>query len=119
MSYIAALIIMTVKNELKAFTMMVNLLNRESLLNDFYQFNMNKINLEFETFMYLLSVRLPELHSKLKVSNLSCHIFLFEWIITLYSNIFNLDLCARIWDSILFHGEFYVIKIALAICQCV
>jgi len=119
MSYIAAAIILSMKNELKAFTIMANLLGRENMLNEFYQFNMTKVNVEFETFLYLLSERMPELHQKLQQLNLSCHIFLFEWIVTMYSNIFDLDFAIRIWDNILFHGEYFTIKVALAICQCV
>ena len=119
MSYIAALIVVAMKNELKAFTIMANLLGRENMLNDFYQFDMTKVNAEFDTFMQLLSERMPEFHQKLQHMNLSCHIFLFEWIVTMYSNIFKLDFSIRIWDNILFHGEYFTIKFALAICQCV
>jgi hypothetical protein len=43
--------------------------------------------------------------------------FLFEWVITLYANSFEIDLCAVLWDQIFFFGQHHILKIAIAICQ--
>ena len=58
------------------------------------------------------------MHKKMQNENILCEIFLFEWIIAVYSNILDRDFCLRLWDSILFHGEYYIIKVAIAICHC-
>ena len=62
---------------------------------------------------------MPSLHSKFIETNITCNIFLFEWVIAMYSNILDIKACSRIWDNILFHGEYYIIKVALAICSCI
>lgn len=41
--------------------------------------------------------------------------FLFEWVIALFSNIFSLDVSSRLWDSYLFHGDHFLMKICIAI----
>ena len=46
---------------------------------------------------------------------LSCSIFLFEWIVTLFSNVLELDISARIWDNYFFYGDYYLMKVCLAI----
>ena len=58
------------------------------------------------------------MHKKMQNENILCEIFLFEWIIAVYSNILDRDFCLRLWDNILFHGEYYIIKVAIAICHC-
>lgn len=34
----------------------------------------------------------------------------------LFSNIFSLETSARIWDQYLYHGDFFLVKVAIAIC---
>ena len=49
-------------------------------------------------------------------TQISCSIFLFEWVVAAYSNIFSMDLASRIWDNFFYFGEFYIVKCALTIC---
>jgi Rab-GTPase-TBC domain len=49
---------------------------------------------------------------------LQCSVFLFEWVVTVYSNIFPLSISARLWDSWLLYGEFFFIKVCLGVCLC-
>ena len=119
MSYVAASILLHYNDELETFKCLANLLNREDMLYNFYSFDMEKVNVVFHIFMRLLSEKLPELSEVFVSTGISCSIFLFEWIIAMYSNIFQLDLSSRIWDSILYFGEFYIMKTALAICVCI
>jgi hypothetical protein len=43
---------------------------------------------------------------------------LFEWVVAIYSNILPLSLSARIWDSWLFHGDVFFLRVCLAVCLC-
>ena len=83
--------------ELETFSCFANLMNRD-LLFHFYSFDTEKINIFFHMFLRSLKERLPKMHNLFKVTSLSCSVFLFEWIVTLYSNIFSLEISARIWD---------------------
>jgi hypothetical protein len=47
--------------------------------------------------------------------NLTVSIFLFPWIMCIFSNTFPLDLSARIWDSYFLYGDWYLMKVCLAI----
>ncbi|TNV73455.1 hypothetical protein FGO68_gene16015 [Halteria grandinella] len=120
MSYVAGcLLIFSTEqgSEKEAFRSFANLMNRE-LLFTFYSFDMERVNVVFHVFMNLMRDRLPKLYGVFKATNISCSIFLFEWIVALYSNIFALETSARLWDSYLFHGDYFMIKVALAICCC-
>ena len=77
---------------------------------------MDQVHKIFDLFMNLLSKRLPDLHKLLEGSGMGCSLFLHEWVVCLYSNILPEDMCQRIWDNILFYGEYFIIKSALAIC---
>jgi Rab-GTPase-TBC domain len=92
-------------------------MNRE-LLFTFYSFDMERVNVVFHVFMVMMKDRLPKLHGAFKATNISCSIFLFEWIVALFSNIFPLETSARLWDAYLFFGDFYLLKIAIGICYC-
>ena len=91
------------------------MMNRD-LLFTFYSFDMEKVNIVFHVFMQLMRERLPKLHTSFKQTNLTCSVFLFEWIVALYSNIFSLEISSRIWDSYLYYGDYFLVKVAIAIC---
>jgi hypothetical protein len=118
MSYVAGLILLHCEGQEKtAFKCFANLMNRE-LLFTFYSFEMERVNVIFHVFMTLMRDRLPKLYANFKQTNISCSIFLFEWIVALYSNIFPLETSARLWDQYLYHGDFFLVRVAIAICLC-
>lgn len=120
MSYVAGCLLIYSTDggsEKEAFRAFANLMNRD-LLFTFYSFDMERVNVIFHVFMTLMRDRLPKLHGVFKQTNISCSIFLFEWIVALFSNIFPLETSARLWDSYLYFGDFYLLKVAIAICAC-
>ena len=94
-------------------------MNREDMLFNFYSFDMDKVNVIFHIFMRLMKEKLPKLHEIFLMTGLSCSIFLFEWVVAVYSNIFGLDMSSRIWDNFFYFGDFFILKTALAICYCI
>jgi len=36
----------------------------------------------------------------------------------MYSNIFTLEVSSRLWDQYLYHGDYFLMKVAIAVCQC-
>ena len=44
--------------------------------------------------------------------------FLFEWVVALFSNILKLETSSRIWDSYFLYGDSFLMKVCLAICAC-
>ena len=59
----------------------------------------------------------PLVYRNLKENDATCRMFLFEWIITLFANSFDIDLCAILWDQVLFFGKHHILRVAVGICQ--
>jgi len=114
MSYIAGSLLMHTGDEYLGFRCFANLINRYTLYN-FYSFDMPKVNVFFHCFVRLLKERVPRLAQLMGELQIQCSVFLFEWVIALFSNIFSLEVSARLWDSYLFYGDPYLMKVCIAI----
>jgi hypothetical protein len=88
MSYVAGSLLLHYGTEIDTFTIFANIMNREDMLFNFYSFDMDKVNVVFHIFMRLMKEKLPKLHDIFVQTGLSCSIFLFEWVVAVYSNIF-------------------------------
>jgi len=88
MSYVAGSLLLHYGQEFETFVIFANLMNREDMLFNFYSFDMDKVNIVFHIFMRLMKEKLPKLHDIFQMTQLSCSIFLFEWVVAAYSNIF-------------------------------
>ena len=53
---------------------------------------MDRVNHYFYVFKNLMKKHIPKVHKILDDHNLPVNLFLFEWIVTLFSNIFELKL---------------------------
>ena len=84
---------------------------------DCYMTDHMKILKIYKVFWKLIKENCPQLYLNLKANDATCKMFLFPWIITLFSNSFEIDLCAVLWDQIFYHGQFHILRIAVAICQ--
>ena len=89
------------------------------MVSEFYGFNLETITNEHDIFLHVLKEKLPEFYKKLEESEITKEIFLFEWIITMYSSIFKPEFSFKLWDSIFYHGNYFILKIALAIFKCI
>lgn len=104
-------------DEFMAFQCFTNLMHKYMLFT-FYSFDMPKVNIVFNVFMRLMKQHVPKLHEAFQKLGLQCSVFLFEWVVAIFSNILPLGFSARLWDSWLFYGEVYFIRICLAVCLC-
>mmetsp|Transcript_14891 Transcript_14891/g.25370 ORF Transcript_14891/g.25370 Transcript_14891/m.25370 type:complete len:136 (-) Transcript_14891:180-587(-) len=117
MSYVAASLLLHFGTELETLVVFANVMNREEMLFNFYSFDMDKVNQVFEVFMRLLKEKVPSLHALFVATGLSCNIFMFEWVVALFSNVFPLHISCRLWDSFFYLGDFFLVKTSLAICS--
>ena len=114
MSYIAGSLLMHTGEEYLGFKTFANMMNRHTLYN-FYSFDMARVNIFFHCFLRFLKEKVPRLAQLMDELQIQCSVFLFEWVIALFSNIFSLDVSSRLWDSYLFYGDFYLMKICVSI----
>jgi len=49
----------------------------------------------------------------------SCDLFLREWFVTLFSGLFSIEGTLKLWDEILKQGDYYIVKITLALFECI
>ena len=72
---------------------------------------MNRMGL----FKIILENNLPNICEHFERENMQPKMYLFEWIITLYTNTLNLDVASRVWDFFLIDGEIILFKTAIGI----
>ena len=117
MSFLAGLLLMHMP-EYAAFKCFANLMLQWDLMHEFYQFNMPFVEGAFTTFTELVRERMPAVQATLDAYSINCGLYLFEWIVTAFSNSFTLDVSSRIWDSLFFYGELFIFRVGLAVLKC-
>ena len=118
MCYLAAMLLIHQTRAEECFTTFCNLvLNKFDIIYDFYNINHVEILKTYKVFWKLTQELTPMVYRNLKENDATCRMFLFEWIITLFSNSFDIDLCAILWDQIFFYGQHHILRISLALCQ--
>lgn len=117
MSFVAGSLLMHTGDEYMGFKLFANMMNK-NLIYTFYSFDMQKVNIFFHVFMKLLREKNPKLGGIFDEYQIQPSVFLFEWVVALYSNVLPLEVSSRIWDSYFFYGDSYLMKVCLAICAC-
>ena len=117
MSYVAASMLMHTGDEFLGFKCFASMMNKPLIYN-FYSFDMPRINIFFHIFMRLLKEKNAKLGQIFDEYQIQPSVFLFEWVVVLFSNILHLDASARIWDNYFLYGDWYLMKVCLAICSC-
>ncbi len=115
MSYVAGMLLLHCGPPEECFKVFCNILNMEMLVG-FYSFQMSEIQKTYKVFWRLLHEQAPALYENLRADNVSCSVFLFEWVLTIFSSSFEIEICTYLWDQIFFFGERFILKIAVAIC---
>ena len=72
---------------------------------------------DLKFFDAMLARQLPALASRLSKLEISSHLYLTPWILTLFSRSLPLSTACRIWDRVLADGEAELFRAALAILQ--
>ena len=76
--------------------------------------DMREIEWRVRFFDENLSRILPLVYNHFKALDLSSEIFLIKWFMTLFSNLFPINMLARVWDNFLLEGEIYMFKCSIA-----
>ena len=117
MSYLAAALLLYYSDGFECFTCFANLLNSHFFF-DFYRLKRDKIDVHLECFEHYFRARLPVLFHHFKREDVTPEHYYLEWSLTLFVKFVPLNICARIWDSYLLHGEAYFMRVALGLLRC-
>lgn len=98
------------------FLCMANVLNRECL-RTFYSMNREQLDVYFSLFnLYFKEHNLP-LYNHFKEIGIEVELFLLEWILTLFSQVLQANVCYKVWDCLLASGDSFLFRVSIAILQ--
>lgn len=104
MCYLAAMLLIHQTRPEECYVSFCNLILKYDMVFDCYMTEHLKILKIYKVFWRLIKEHCPVLYQNLKDNDATCKMFLFPWIITLFSNSFEIDLCAVLWDQIFYYG---------------
>ncbi|XP_046905095.1 TBC1 domain family member 14 isoform X2 [Hypomesus transpacificus] len=115
MSFIAAVLILNMDTA-DAFIAFANLLNKPCQMA-FFRVDHSLMLTYFAAFEVFFEENLPKLFAHFKKNNLTPDIYLIDWIFTLYSKSFPLDLACRVWDVFCRDGDEFLFRTALGVLR--
>ena len=115
MSYIAAVLILNL-DEYDAFTCFANLLNIP-ILQSFFRIDDRRMHLFFLGFDKLLASFFPKVADKLNFLGMASNFYMLDWVFTLFSKPFDIDVACRLWDVFFRDGELFIYRAALGILR--
>lgn len=97
MSYVVGMLLLHCGPPEECFKLFCNIINMD-IVFQFYNFKLAKVQKTYNVFWKLLSIHAPNLYLNLKNDGISGSVFLFEWVLTLFSSVFEIEVCACLWD---------------------
>ncbi|KAB7506745.1 TBC1 domain family member 12 [Armadillidium nasatum] len=113
MSFIAATLLLNME-ESEAFIYFSNLINRSPHMA-FFTVDQHVMQAYFATFEEVLHENLPQVAGHLKNLNILPNMYFLDWVLTVFSRSFPLDVSARIWDIYLRDGEEFFFRAGLGL----
>lgn len=114
MSFIVGLFLLYM-DKYTAFVCFSNLMTSECLMQ-FYQLDEEYLILRLELYQQMARENMPDIYEHLLSEGVYAKMYLFEWLLTLYTKVINLDIVCRIWDLMLVvEGPIVLYKAAIAI----
>lgn len=115
MSYLAAVLTLNL-DEYDAFVCLANLLNKP-ILQTFYRVDDRRMNLFFSGFDKLLASFFPKIAEKLTQIGMTSNFYMLDWVFTLFSKPFDIEVVCRLWDVFFRDGEIFIYRTALGILR--
>lgn len=119
MSYIAAMLLLTLDPNLSRFECFVAFSNIIHKYENFSLFRMGNFdkNIDTLTFKTLFKQFLPDLHAHFERMDLSAEMYLFSWWIPIFASCLPLDTSVRLWDNYLYRGNRFLFRASLGILK--
>jgi len=115
MSFIAGLFLLYMQ-PYDAFRCFANVICKMSLI-PFFLVNEQQINNRMSLFKVILEANAPKICNQLERERVLPQSYLFKWLLTLFTNVINLDAASRIWDLFYLDGDIILYKAAVAILK--
>ena len=82
------------------------------LLSDF-----DEISWRLDYFDKLMEKELPQLSLHFKAIGLQSQLFLYDWLLTLFTSVLPPQVCSRLWDQYFLRGELFLYQVALGLLR--
>ena len=115
MSYLCAVFLLNME-PLQAFVALCNLLNQEMYFK-FFRMNAAQMAVYLEAFQQCFKEQLPALHAHFAAIGVLPDMYLYEWLLTIFSRSLPLDVTHRIWDNFLCLGHVFLFRTALGLLR--
>eukprot|EP00472_Partenskyella_glossopodia_P013023 CAMPEP_0197523654 /NCGR_PEP_ID=MMETSP1318-20131121/8539_1 /TAXON_ID=552666 /ORGANISM="Partenskyella glossopodia, Strain RCC365" /LENGTH=493 /DNA_ID=CAMNT_0043076413 /DNA_START=8 /DNA_END=1489 /DNA_ORIENTATION=- len=115
MSYLAAILLLNMST-LDAFQCLANLLNQD-IYFAFFRMDVEQMKTHLRVYQSLLKEKLPNLHKHFETVEIKPGMYLYEWLLTIYSRSLPIDIAHRIWDNFLYHGQVFLFRTALGMLR--
>ncbi|CAL8309874.1 unnamed protein product [Boreogadus saida] len=115
MSFIAAVLILNME-EADAFISFANLINKPCQMT-FFRVDHELMLKYFGAFEVFFEENMPRLFNHFLSSNLTPDLYLIDWIFSLYTKPFPLDVACRVWDVFCRDGEEFLFRVGLGILR--
>eukprot|EP00475_Leptophrys_vorax_P010301 TRINITY_DN16931_c0_g1_i3.p1 TRINITY_DN16931_c0_g1~~TRINITY_DN16931_c0_g1_i3.p1 ORF type:complete len:213 (-),score=59.87 TRINITY_DN16931_c0_g1_i3:33-671(-) len=116
MSYLAAMLLLNLSSVEEAFIAFANILNEE-LYFSLYRMELKTMQKHVEMYNEIFEKQLPKLFKKFHELGINADMYLYEWMITIFSRSLSLDVASRIWDNFLWHGPVFIFRAALGLVR--
>ncbi len=114
MAYLGAVFLLH-QNTFAAFISFANLIFKSEILRTFYSFDVPNIVKYYKAFEYYMKRRIPGVLKKFEDLGITPDMFLLEWVYTLFSRCFPIELVSRIISNFLLTDDSFIFKFGLAI----
>mmetsp|Transcript_16563 Transcript_16563/g.31277 ORF Transcript_16563/g.31277 Transcript_16563/m.31277 type:complete len:234 (+) Transcript_16563:1042-1743(+) len=115
MSYLAAILLLNMPT-FDAFQCLANLLNQD-IYFAFFRMDVDKMKTHLKVYQALMKEKLPNLHKHFETIDIKPGMYLYEWLLTIFSRSLPLDIAHRIWDNFLQHGQVFLFRTALGMLK--
>ena len=115
MSYIAAILLLNM-SKFEAFVALANLLNQD-MYHSFFRMDVGRMDAHIEAYRGLMKDRVPALSRRFDELEVRPGMYLYEWLLTVYSRSLKLDTAHRIWDNFLILGQVFLFRTAIGLLR--
>lgn len=110
----AASLILALGSPFQSWVALENLLTRGHLIKPMFARDEQALIACYTSFLKVFSTRLPSLYRHFQSQNVSPSSYLTPLVMSLFTEQFSLDVTFRIWDVMLFEGDSFMFRVALA-----
>ena len=115
MSYLASMFLLNMDAP-ASFAGLANLLHQD-IYYSFFRMEIKSMSYHLLAFQALFSEQLPALYKRFKQLDISPDMYMYEWLLTVFSRSLPLDVAHRIWDNFLYLGPSFLFRTALGLLR--